>query len=249
MFRPKKKKRHLTQASVESSIKQGFKIEWGYVLKYVNFDEAFLEKHIFSQKAVLANSIIHSVIYHQDLSESLIEKHLDLTDYYVIWAICNHQKLSEGFIRKHFINKNAISSVWSGQKVSEDFIEEFLHFVNWRYISRYQDLSNDFIERHNKSVYWSSIFACQAVSPDIILKYSKKFSPLTKRKILENKKIKKDAEFISKLGHIFDVKDLEIDSESALGIIKNNRIKFNLDDYLAYAGEAGLRDLAKFLVA
>ena len=53
--------------------------------------------------------------------------------------------------------------------------------------------------------------------------------------------IKWIVEFLLKLS------DLEIDSESALEIIKLNRLKFDLDHFLKSANENSLCDLAKFL--
>ncbi len=274
MFRDfKRKKSKWTQVDIENKIANHggvTSINWRTLFKTdIVLDEPFLEKYVIPDNTrsillvrfyyhlserilqLIWNSNLHShhnIFIYQDVSEDFIEKNVRAVDISGNYYIARYQRLSERFIRKHLDMKKHSYHVWFNSELSESFIEEFLHYVNWSYVSRYQNLSEAFIEKYNKKVKWGSIFAFQALSPDLILKYEKKFAASSKAKILRNKKIKKNAEFISKLGHLFDMKDLEIDSGSALEIIEANKFKFNLDNYLKSADEGALADLAKHLV-
>lgn len=222
------------------------------LLNYQQLSESFLQKILDLHKNGHFDRLYQHMIIYQDLSEDFITKNNTFVVHgnrsHYEYLILNYQNVSEKFIRlNHPPGSLSFYGMWFRQKLSEQFLEDYINEVNWAFVSRYQDLSEAFIEKYSKNVKWGSIFAFQALSPDFILKYKNKFVPNTKAKILKNKKIKKNAEFISKLGNLFDVKDLEIDSESALEIIKLNRLKFDLDHFLKSANENSLCDLAKFL--
>jgi hypothetical protein len=222
------------------------------LLNYQQLSESFLQKILDLHKNGHFDKLYQHMIIYQDLSEDFITKNNTFVVHgnrsHYEYLIFNYQNVSEKFIRlNHPPGSLSFYGMWFRQKLSEQFLEDYINEINWAFVSRYQDLSEAFIEKYSKNVKWGSIFAFQALSPDFILKHQKKFKQNTKAKILANKKIRKNADFISKLGNLFDVKDLEIDSESALEIIEANKFKFNLDHFLKSANENSLCDLAKFL--
>jgi hypothetical protein len=268
----KRKKSKLTQTKLESLILNKDKIHWRKVLKSdIVLDDAFLKKYLVNNFACIKDlirfyrlneNVLEDVwhkqphcriecILQQDVSEGFFEKNAvkyNLEFKKMIPCFIRNQKFSEDFTVKHLDILADNQYICKNGKLSEGYIEKNAHKINWSITSRYQDLSEAFIEKYNKNVKWGSIFAFQALSPDFILKYKNKFVPNTKAKILKNKKIKKNAEFISKLGNLFNLSDLEIDSESALEIIKANRFKFDLDHFLNSADSVVLSGLAKSLV-
>jgi hypothetical protein len=268
----KRKKSKLTQVKLESLILNKDNIHWRKVLKSdIVLDDAFLKKYLVNNFGCikylirfyrLNENVLEDVwykqphckmecIFQQDVSEDFLEKNAvkhNLEFKKMLPYFIRHQKFSEDFVVKHLDILTDNRDICKNGKLSEGYIEKHIHSINWSIISRYQDLSELFIEKYSKNVKWGSIFAFQALSPDFILKYKNKFVPNTKVKILKNKKIRKNAEFISKLGNLFNLSNLEIDSESALEIIEANKFKFNLDHFLKSADSVVLSGLAKSLV-
>ena len=63
--------------------------------------------------------------------------------------ICYHQALSESFIEK-YLNLISWYNVSARQNLSEEFIEKYRYKVNWNWICKYQKLSDEFKEKHKE---------------------------------------------------------------------------------------------------
>ena len=90
-----------------------------------------------------------------------------------LWS---YQKVSESFI-EDFIGLVDWNVVWRHQRVSEAFIERHMSRARWRYILAYQDLSNDFLRKHAKTIGWSKIVEYRELSEDLIREYINSNSP------------------------------------------------------------------------
>jgi len=69
--------------------------------------------------------------------------------------------------------KNKINWRHIYQELSEDFIREFQHEVDWFYISKYQNLSDEFTYEFRNKIDWSSIAVRKRLSEDFIRKFNK----------------------------------------------------------------------------
>lgn len=74
----------------------------------------------------------------------------------ISWDKIVQVKLSDDFINifSDYLNWKDISEY---QDLSEEMIEKHANKVNWEYISRFQNLSEDFIRKHKNDVDWKKI--------------------------------------------------------------------------------------------
>ena len=78
--------------------------------------------------------------------------------------------MTEDEIRLAIKNNQPINWYYisSRQKLSEEFIREFVDKVNWFYISESQKLSNKFIKKFKDKVNWNYISREQKLSHNLI---------------------------------------------------------------------------------
>ena len=73
-------------------------------------------------------------------------------------------------------DKEFIRRICTWQKISEEFMEEYLEVIDWDGISRFQELSTSFMEKHLDKLNWYSISKYQFLSEDFIEKYSNRIN-------------------------------------------------------------------------
>ena len=133
--------------------------------------------------------------------------------------------LSDDFIREHQhrINWGALSS---RAKLSEDLIREFKHKVDWESISYDQQLSESFIREFQEKLNWSYISARQSLSESFIgeFQYKVNWSEISLEQTLSEDFIRKfqdnvDWEYISSSQKLSESFILEFQDDVVWSII------------------------------
>ena len=232
-FRKITKYQDLDENQLEYLIKNSKHVNWNYISQYQSLNISFIEKYkdlINWKKLCINENIVLELFFYEDfkyytnwynltmkrqLSEDNIRYiFLDLdkiSDANINYNVCIYQKLSSEFIIE-FFNMLYLLPVYENQKsiLNEDFIsfimtKDDFHFYDdsqfwyWSSISEIK-LDYDFIEKYKDKLFWSSI--------------------------CENKKIKKDMNFITKYKHNFPkIK------KHMRGVFKINNVKMTMNSY------------------
>ena len=155
----------------------------------------FIEEKIYSS---------HLIFTVQKVSEAFVEKYVSTN---VLADVLENQTLSEDFIRKHAKEFDNIfyhgdvcwETITKHQKLSEQFMRDFNHKLDWRYLPVYQEMSEAFIKAYADKFWWGD-FPYEKLSEDFISEMADKVSwaEVSKRKKNMSR------EFIEKWAHRLD---------------------------------------------
>lgn len=108
----------------------------------------------------------------RELTKEMLEK-IEKNPSCINFKIQSYYRLSEEFIEKYFtyLDWRYISTY---QKLSEELIEKYSDRVDWQWISCYQKLSEEFIEKHSDKVEWRYISKHQKLSHRFMIKFASK---------------------------------------------------------------------------
>ena len=141
-----------------------------------------------------------------------------------------HQHLSEDFIRE-FAHKVDWENISAYQHLTEDFIREFKGEVDWSLISTYQHLSEDFIRNFLNWVDWRLVSCYQRLSEDFI----REFKDLVDwRYIYKYQRLSK--EFIEEMDLLADSWNYKSTEEKKKAVMDTGLYECHEDYFIAYKG-------------
>lgn len=166
-------------------------IDWELVSKYQKLTRPFITKYknridfeaLSRYNKYLSNEIIltfrddlelGSVLKRRKtLSPELIIELLPDLDTYEVYQILKHKKLDENVLEMLNMNKYA-DHICKYQKISESFMMNYEHSLNWKLINRFQPLVLSFIEKRPDLINWHELSYNKYLTRDIAAKYKLK---------------------------------------------------------------------------
>jgi hypothetical protein len=161
---------HLPESFIRRNIN---KINWEVRCRNYHMTEEELEKYCeyFNEKAWY--NIFNTWFNKPKLSESFIEKHIDIVRQFNFWDyICEWRHISESFLDK-YIDEIDCEEISFNRLVSESFIEKHSDKLSWKFISECQELSKEFVIKHMDKIHINKLKKNIFIDFKIDVKYYK----------------------------------------------------------------------------
>jgi hypothetical protein len=157
---------HLPESFIRKNID---KINWEKRCRYYRMTEEELEKYC----EYFNDDTWRSLFINQRLSESFIEKHIDVVRQFYLWNyLYEDQHVSESFIEK-YIDEIDCEELSFDMLLSESFIEKHSDKLSWRFISECQELSKEFVMKHIDKIHINELKKNIFIDFKIDVKYYK----------------------------------------------------------------------------
>lgn len=128
----------------------------------------------FIRKNILRIGIDSNLIIYQYIPEDVIVEHMDIFKDW-LYLISKHQKLSDEFLMKygHYINNKTLCE---HQSLSESFLHQYRHYLDWSLVSRFQKLSLDFIKQHEQFINFEWLSTNAHITLDVLETYESRIN-------------------------------------------------------------------------
>lgn len=151
--------RHIDEIELIDNVSEEFtrrhisKLNWHRAIFNKKLSEAFFTEYYSEFRR---RNLIDTLCMNTTLPESFFELHkADITSDIAKYNLCLNNNISENFFRR---NPELIDwcYIWCNKNISEKFVREYIHRVNWKAVSN-SNMSVEFFEEFIKQLYWPDL--------------------------------------------------------------------------------------------
>lgn len=219
---------HNMSFNTYSYIKKKYYVE---IHKYIDYDKLDYRMVYYLDKLKLISKSNVSNCKNESIINTIFTKK-DFLKYY--YNLLSNPK-SELFLRK-FIEiteitqskrNNKIWNLISSQNINEEFVNDYIEFINLKLITNIHEFSNEFIKKFCKSINWDLISQYKNIEPDFLSEF---YDYINMDLLLQN--INLDSEFAKQI----NFKYLDDTNSEKFKYIDNYFYKNLLTNKLLYVG-------------